>query len=135
MQLILRLPWYVDQTFCHSVLQCCCLGWLASLFRPTETMPGFAGSARSDEAEGVAGTLVGGMRSRVLLSKAQSHLKIQGLLSPHTHQKQLQYGLCKGQAVKIFCYSAMAQKLFIFRKKKAEKIVVDREQAVIYKSI
>lgn len=47
MQLILWLPWYVDQTFCHSVLRCCCLGQLCQSFHSSRNHARLLGAEQS----------------------------------------------------------------------------------------
>lgn len=85
MQLILWLPWYVDQTFCHSVLWCCCLGQLCQSFHSNRNDARLLSAQQSImRRKRWLEPSVGECAPRVMVYEIQSYLEIQGLLSPHT---------------------------------------------------
>lgn len=83
MQLILRLPWYVDQTFCHSVLRGCCLGQLCQSFHSNRNDASLLSAKQSIMRwKRWLEPSVGECAPGVVLYKIQSYRKIQGLSSP-----------------------------------------------------
>lgn len=125
MQLILRLPWYVDQTFCHSVLQYYCLGQLCQSFHSNRNDASFLRTQQGImKLKRWLHPFVGEwMCSWVLLYKTQSYLKIRRLLSPPHPLKAIKIQTLQRKS-NYNCIS-LIYGFLIFRKNKAEKIIMD----------